>query len=71
MKTILIFIVSFIISSTLFYNFIMPNIIKQRASNLGLLYYNSMIDDMIPNDSLHICDYDLIYLQHGKFIKFK
>ena len=44
-----------------FYYILLPNIIKKRAQDLGLLKYNSIANKMVEKDSLHISGWDLYY----------
>lgn len=58
-----------IIISMIFYHYYIPHVIEHRAKNLALLKYSSRFDAMMPLDSLHISNFDFVYLQHGDFDK--
>jgi|TARA_R110000851_G_scaffold73614_2_gene162375 hypothetical protein len=48
-----------------FYYIAAPKIIEHRAISLGLMQYNSDKGGMVAKDSLHLCGWDIYYLQYG------
>ena len=52
--------------SIYFNNTVLPNKINQRCQDLGLMQYNSKVDDFVPkSDSLYINKGDVYYIIHG------
>ena len=54
-----------ILCGVVFYYILLPKIIERRAEHLGLLRYNSKVDEMVEKDSLYISGYGLHYLKKG------
>ena len=58
-------VAGFFIGMWIYHNAILPETIDNRALELGIMQYNSKVDDFVPKQEFEFDECDLYYLKYG------